>query len=78
MDEEGMKTAAVAFYENAPYCPRPPKAGMVSNAEMDKVWATFEQSYLSTSSTVLKERAMDPQKLPRFFIEKVKELRPER
>jgi hypothetical protein len=76
MDETGMETAAVAFHQNAPYCPRPPRAATVSNAEMDEVWVTFEQSYLRTSSTVLRERAMDPQRLPRLFIEKVKELRP--
>lgn len=72
MDEEGMDMAAAAFYENAPYCPRPPKAGIGANAKMDEVWAVFEQNYLQTSSTVLRERAMDPEKLPRMFIEKVK------
>jgi len=74
MDEAGMDLAATAFQENAPYYPRPPKAGNVSNAQMNILWVAFRQSYLKTSSIVLKGRAMDPEKLPRMFIEKLEEI----
>jgi hypothetical protein len=73
MDEAGMDLAATAFQENAPYCPRPPKAGIKSNAQVYTLWVAFRQSYLKTSSIVLKKRAMDPEKLPRMFIAKLEE-----
>ena len=76
MDEEGMEIAADAFYQNAPYCPRPPKAGIMSNAQMDYLWAVFRQSYLKSSGIVLKGRSMDPEKLPRTFMDKLEESRP--
>ncbi|KAI9670340.1 MAG: hypothetical protein M1831_006554 [Alyxoria varia] len=64
MDEAGCERAALAFWDNDPYYPRPG-----SEAEVE-LWQCFEEAYLGMAEAVIEKPKW--KKLPAVFVEAVK------
>ncbi|KAM3530923.1 hypothetical protein NHJ13051_001151 [Beauveria bassiana] len=60
MNEEGMRRAAMCFWRNDPYYPRPG----AKNEEDQRLWRVFEQRFLETSSFLLSGESDEIQMLP--------------
>lgn len=66
MNDEGVEQAAVAFWGNDPYYPRP---CAIDSADYP-LWEAFESRYLSTSEAILRRRELEIV-LARSFVERV-------
>lgn len=66
MNDKSVEQAAVAFWGNDPYYPRP---CAVDSADFP-LWEAFESRYLSTSEAILRRRGLEIM-LARSFIERV-------
>lgn len=72
MDEAGCQQAALAFWDNDPYYPRP------TNNDEQEMWKYFAHCYLDQASRVLVNCRDDIGRLPGFFISRVKAIGDER
>jgi hypothetical protein len=71
LDRDGMEGAVAAFFDNATYCPRPPKSTKHESDNMYELWNAFSESYWRISYEMLREEDEDVKRLPDFLLREI-------
>ncbi|KAM3562179.1 hypothetical protein MY1884_001993 [Beauveria asiatica] len=71
MNEEGMRRAAMCFWRNDPFYPRPG----AKNEEDQRLWRVFEQRFLERSALLLRGESDEIKTLPDVLIRTIRDNR---